>query len=235
MDAHRKKVHDLFSRIAGRYDRMNSILSLTLDRRWRARTLDIADPRPGERWLDVCCGTGKITMEIGRRVGAGGKVTGLDFNESMLAVAKHAEKTASLPAPVCWLEGDAMALPFSDGVFDGVTIGFGLRNLPDFSQGIREMRRVLKPGGRWVCLDLSHPVWPVFRQGHAFFVRFLVPFIGNIGLGEQSHYRWLPESLRKFPGADELADTMRNCGLENVRFERLNGGIAAVHSGFRPQ
>lgn len=145
----------------------------------------MADPRPGERWLDVCCGTGKITLEIGRRLGTCGEVTGLDFNAAMLSVAKHAEDEAKLPMPIHWLEGDALLMPFPDATFDGVTIGFGLRNLPDFDQGIKEMRRVLKPEGRLVCLELSHPVWPVFKQGHAFFVRYLVPHIGNVGLGEK--------------------------------------------------
>ena len=234
MDAHRQKVRNLFSRIAGRYDRMNTIISLTLDRGWRERTLAIADPQPGEQWLDVCCGTGKLSIEIGRKLDSTGSVTGLDFTLAMLEVAKRAEMEASLPSPVCWIEGDATCLPFADGMFDGVTIGFGLRNLPDYDAGIREMFRVLKPGGRWICLELSHPVWPVFKQGHAFFVHYLVPFIGNLGLGEQSHYRWLPESLSQFPGADELAKKMRRCGLVNVRYERLSGGIAAVHSGYRP-
>ena len=233
MDAHRQMVHSLFSRIAGRYDMMNTILSFNLDRYWRSRTLSLAEPMPGEHWLDVCCGTGKITLEIARRLGAGGGVTGLDFNAAMLQVAKQAEVAAKLPAPVNWLEGDALMLPFPDASFDGVTIGFGLRNLPDFDAGIREIARVLKPGGRLVCLELSHPVWPVFKQGHAFFVRYLVPRIGNVGLGDQSDYKWLPESLRHFPGAEELAEKMRRCGLDKVRFERVSGGIAAIHIGFK--
>lgn len=234
MDPHRQKVHNLFSQIAGRYDRMNTIISLTLDKGWRERTLAIADPHPGERWLDVCCGTGKITLEIARKLGQAGGVTGLDFTPAMLEVAKRAEVAAALPCPIDWLEGDALALPFADASFDGVTIGFGLRNLPDYDDGIREMRRVLKPGGRLICLELSHPVWPMFKQAHAFFVKYLVPGIGNIGLAEQSHYKWLPESLRHFPGAEELAEKMRFCGLESVRFVRLSGGIAAVHIGFQP-
>ena len=233
MDEHRQKVHNLFSHIAGRYDRMNTILSLTLDRGWRSSALAMAKPAPGESWLDICCGTGKITLELARLLGTDGEVTGLDFNAAMLAVAKQAEKETKLPKPIQWLEGDALALPFPEASFHGVTIGFGLRNLPDFDQGIGEMRRVLKPGGRLICLDLSHPVWPIFKQGHAFFVRYLVPRIGNVGLGAQAAYKWLPESLTQFPGAEELSGKMRRCGLENVRFERLSGGIAAVHIGFR--
>ena len=234
MDAHREKVHRLFSRIAAKYDLMNTVLSLTLDKSWRRRTLTAAAPRAGEHWLDVCCGTGKLTLELRRLLGGDSEVTGLDFNAAMLSVARRAEVEAKLPAPVRWLEADATELPFPADSFDGVTIGFGLRNLPSIDQGIREMRRVLKPGGRWICLDLSHPVRPLFRQGHAIFVRYIVPYIGNLGAGGGDNYEWLPASLRNFPGAEELAVRMSQSGLEFVCFERLSGGIAAVHTGIKP-
>lgn len=233
MDKHRQMVRDLFSRIAGRYDTMNTILSLNMDKYWRRRTLEIAGPRPGEKWLDVCCGTGKLTLAIRRMLGHDGEVVGLDFTPSMLAVARRAEQLANLPQPIRWVEADALNIPYVDEMFDGVTIGFGLRNLPDFDRGIREMRRVLKPGGKWVCLELSHPVWPVFKQGHGLFVRYLVPGIGNLGHAAAADYQWLPESLRRFPGAEGLADRATLAGLREVRFERLSGGIAAVHIGYR--
>ena len=233
MDKHRRMVHSLFSRIAGRYDMMNTILSLNLDKYWRRKALEIAAPNPGEQWLDVCCGTGKLTLEIRKIMGNSGVVTGLDFNAAMLSVARNAEELANLPSIISWLEADAMELPFPDKTFDGLTIGFGLRNLPDFDRGIREMRRVLKPGGKWVCLELSHPVWPIFRQGHGWFVRYVVPQIGNLGHAAESDYQWLPESLRRFPGEYGLAEKIRQNGLVNVRFERLSGGIAAIHSGYR--
>lgn len=233
MDKHRQKVHAVFSRIAGRYDLMNSILSVNMDRYWRRRALQAAAPQPGEDWLDVCCGTGKLTIELQRAVGSGGNVTGLDFNAAMLDVAKRAEQGAGLPKPIRWIEGDALSLPFPDRTFDGVTIGFGLRNLPELGQGIREMRRVLKPGGRWICLELSHPVWPIFRHGHSLFVDHLVPRIGNLGLRGSADYDWLSESLRRFPGAAELAVIAGSCGLGQVRFIRLSGGIAAIHTGTR--
>ena len=233
MDKHRQMVRDLFSRIAGRYDTMNTILSLNMDKYWRRRTLEIAGPRPGEKWLDVCCGTGKLTLAIRRMLGHDGEVVGLDFTPSMLAVARGAEQLANLPQPIRWVEADALNIPYVDEMFDGVTIGFGLRNLPDFDRGIREMRRVLKPGGKWVCLELSHPVWPVFKQGHGLFVRYLVPGIGNLGHAAAADYQWLPESLRRFPGAEGLAERATLVGLREVRFERLSGGIAAVHIGYR--
>ena len=143
MDKHRQMVRDLFSRIAGRYDTMNTILSLNMDKYWRRRTLEIAGPRPGEKWLDVCCGTGKLTLAIRRMLGHDGEVVGLDFTPSMLAVARRAEQLANLPQPIRWVEADALNIPYVDEMFDGVTIGFGLRNLPDFDRGIRELRRVL--------------------------------------------------------------------------------------------
>ncbi len=164
MDAHRQKVHGIFSRIAGKYDLMNTILSFNLDKTWRSRALEVAAPMAAERWLDVCCGPGKITLELRRRLGEHGEVVGLDFTAARLAVARQAESKAALTGPIAWLEADAMDLPYPDACFDGVTIGFGLRNLPDIDQGLREMSRVLKPGGRLICLELSHPTWPVFRQ-----------------------------------------------------------------------
>ena len=233
MDAHRQKVQGIFSRIAGKYDSMNTILSFNLDKSWRKRTLQIAAPTAAERWLDVCCGTGKQTLESRRSLDSDGEVTGLDFTAAMLAVARQAEKQAKLSAPVNWQEADAMAMPFSDATFDGVTIGFGLRNLPDLDLGLREMRRVLKPGGRLVCLELSHPVWPFYRQGHQLFVNYAVPFIGNLSRRGERNYNWLTESLSRFPGAVELGERMKNIGFEDVRFYRLSGGIAAIHLGFR--
>ena len=233
MDAHRQKVQGIFSRIAGKYDSMNTILSFNLDKSWRKRTLQIAAPTAAERWLDVCCGTGKLTLEIRRSLDSDGEVTGLDFTAAMLAVARQAEKQAKLSTPVNWQEADAMAMPFSDATFDGVTIGFGLRNLPDLDLGLREMRRVLKPGGRLVCLELSHPVWPIYRQGHQLFVNYAVPFIGNLSRRGERNYNWLTESLSRFPGAVELGERMKNIGFEDVRFYRLSGGIAAIHLGFR--
>ena len=233
MDEHRQKVHGIFSRIAGKYDLMNTILSFNLDKGWRRCALEVASPNGSEHWLDVCCGTGKLTLELRRRLGNKGEVTGLDFTAAMLAVARQAEIKADLLAPINWVEADAMQLPFPDACIDGVTIGFGLRNLPDFEQGLRELYRVLKPGGRLVCLELSHPVWPVFRQGHRLFVRFVVPFIGNFGRRGERNYQWLSDSLQKFPAADELAVRMQRIGFRNVNFLRLSGGIAAIHKGVR--
>ena len=233
MDAHRQKVHGIFSRIAGKYDLMNTILSFNLDKAWRAQALKVAAPKGAERWLDACCGTGKITLELRRMLGEHGEVIGLDFTLAMLEVARQAERKAALTTPIIWLEADAMELPYPDEYFDGVTIGFGLRNLPDLDKGLRELSRVLKPGGRLICLELSHPTWPVFRHGHKVFVRFAVPLIGNLSRRGERNYQWLSDSLRRFPGAEELAKRMRLAGLKKLEIQRLSGGIAAIHIGIR--
>ena len=233
MDAHRQKVHDIFSRIANRYDRMNSILSFNLDRHWRKRTLEWAAPASGENWLDVCCGTGKLTVGIRHRMGEGGQVTGLDFNRSMLEIAKKNCQALSEKKQIDWLQADAMNLPFSEASFDGVTIGFGLRNLPDYGLAVAEFRRVLKPGGRFVCLDLARPILPVFRQGHRLFVCHVVPWLGRLSQRGQEDYQWLPESLSKFPEAEELAALLLRQGFKQVRFERLSLGIVSVHCGLK--
>jgi demethylmenaquinone methyltransferase/2-methoxy-6-polyprenyl-1,4-benzoquinol methylase len=230
---HNHKVHGIFTRIADKYDWMNTILSLNLDKQWRYETLELAKPVSGECWLDVCCGTGKLTLGLRRRMGCEGEVTGLDFNAAMLTVAKINEMKEPCAGSIHWVEADATQLPFSDEVFDGVIIGFGLRNLPDIDSAIHEMRRVLKPGGRLVCLDLSHPVLPFVRQGHRFFVRSLVPLAGKLIQRGEQDYQWLPDSLKQFPGAEELAEHMKRNEMHEVFFQRLSGGIAAVHKAIR--
>lgn len=233
MEGQRQKVHNIFTRIADKYDLMNSILSFNLDKQWRRKTLELANPVAGERWLDVCCGTGKLTLGLRRLMGPDGEVFGMDFNQAMLNVARKSQIDENLPGIICWVEADATALPFPEESFDGVTIGFGLRNLPLLDPAIQELRRVLKPGGRLICLDLSHPVLPVFKQGHGYFVKFVVPLIGNFNRQGRREYQWLAESLKKFPGADELCQRMRQNGLDPVVFKRLSGGIVAVHKGIR--
>ena len=163
MNEHECFVHRLFSRIAIRYDWMNKIISFNMDKSWRRHTIDLAEPLLGQQWLDVCSGTGKLALGLADRVGATGRVVGLDFNADMLAVARKNEQFQRGAVSVEWIEGNAMQMPFSNDYFDGATIGFGLRNLPDLSAGLAEMLRVVKPGGKIVILDASHPVWPFFR------------------------------------------------------------------------
>ena len=231
LNEHERFVHRLFSRIAIRYDWMNKIISFNMDKSWRRHTIDLAEPLLGQQWLDVCSGTGKLALGLADRVGATGRVVGLDFNADMLAVARKNEQFQRGAVSVEWIEGNAMQMPFLDDSFDGATIGFGLRNLPDLAAGLAEMIRVVKPGGKIVILDASHPVWPFFRQGHHFFVFVVLPWLGKWGTDSRESYAWLGESLSHFPGSEELAKILKSCGLEQVRFERLFGGVAAIHLG----
>jgi demethylmenaquinone methyltransferase/2-methoxy-6-polyprenyl-1,4-benzoquinol methylase len=211
-------VRDMFDRIAPVYDLMNRAMSLGLDVRWRRMTARGA-VRPGDRVLDVCCGTGDLAL-AGRE--AGGDVTGLDFSERMLARARRKSDAIE------WVRGDATALPFSDEAFDAVTVGFGVRNLEDMESGLRELARVLRPGGRLGCLEITRPrgiLRPFFRLWFDGFV----PLAGKV-LPGGSAYTYLPASVRRFPGPEDLGAAMERAGFSSVRWKLLGGGIVALHS-----
>ena len=210
-------VREMFDRISPVYDPMNRAMTLGLDRRWRALTAG-AVVRPGDRVLDACCGTGDLALAAER---AGGRVTGLDFSEAMLARARR--KSSSVE----WVRGDLLSLPFEDGSFDAATIGFGIRNVADLEGGLRELARVLRPEGRLGCLEITRPrgvLAPFFRL----WFDGLVPVAGKILPGGEA-YSYLPASVRRFPGPEDLAAAMRRSGFRNVRWRRLAGGIVALH------
>jgi demethylmenaquinone methyltransferase/2-methoxy-6-polyprenyl-1,4-benzoquinol methylase len=213
-------VRRMFDRIAPVYDAMNRTMTAGLDRRWRRLTA-AAVVRPGDRVLDACCGTGDLAIAA-ERAGAAG-VTGLDFSEPMLERARR--KAPGLE----WVRGDLLALPFGDAEFDAATVGFGVRNVEDLERALRELRRVLRPGGRLGVLEITRPRGPM-----ALFYRFwfdgVVPLIGKL-LPGGSAYTYLPASVRRFPGPEELADVMRAAGFADVRFRLLAGGIVALHVG----
>jgi demethylmenaquinone methyltransferase / 2-methoxy-6-polyprenyl-1,4-benzoquinol methylase len=214
-------VRDMFDRIAPVYDFMNHAMSLGLDVRWRRMT-SRAVVRPGDRVLDVCCGTGDLAI-AGRE--AGGDVIGLDFSERMLARARRKSDAIE------WIRGDATALPFPDDVFDAVTVGFGVRNLDDMESGLRELARVLRPGGRLGCLEITRPrgaLRPFFRLWFDGFV----PLAGKV-LPGGSAYTYLPASVRRFPGPEDLAAAMERAGFSAVRWKLLGGGIVALHTAVR--
>jgi demethylmenaquinone methyltransferase / 2-methoxy-6-polyprenyl-1,4-benzoquinol methylase len=212
-------VRRMFDRIAPVYDAMNRTMTAGLDRRWRRLTAE-AVVRPGDRVLDACCGTGDLAI-AGR--GAGGTVTGLDFSDRMLERARR--KAPALE----WVRGDLLALPFEDGSFDAATVGFGVRNVEDLDRALRELRRVLRPGGRLGILEITRPRGPL-----ALFYRFwfdgVVPLLGKL-LPGGSAYTYLPASVRRFPGPEELAGLMRAAGFADVRYRLLAGGIVALHAG----
>jgi demethylmenaquinone methyltransferase/2-methoxy-6-polyprenyl-1,4-benzoquinol methylase len=210
-------VRAMFDRIAPVYDLMNRLMTLGLDGRWR-RLAATAVVRPGARVLDVCCGTGDLAVACER---AGGAVTGVDFSTRMLARARRKSATVS------WIEADAHALPFPAGSFDGATVGFGVRNLADLEGGLRELVRVVRPGGRVACLEITRPqglLRPCFRL----WFEWLVPLAGRVLPGGRA-YTYLPASVRRFPGPAELGELMERAGMSEVRWRLLGGGIVCLH------
>jgi demethylmenaquinone methyltransferase/2-methoxy-6-polyprenyl-1,4-benzoquinol methylase len=227
---HAKAVRAMFSGIAGRYDLLNHVLSLNIDKRWRRLVRQRLQPTlddPKALVLDVACGTGDLSIEL--QAHAKAKVIGTDFCRPMLAVAakKNAPNSLSIP----YVEGDAMNLGFADDSFDAVTIAFGLRNLSNFRNGLAELRRVLKPGGRLVVLEFSAPIVPGFRQLFNFYFTRVLPRIGGAVSGSRGAYEYLPDSVSKFPDQRNLAALMRETGFDNVEYSNLTGGIAAIHTG----
>ena len=210
-------VRAMFDRIAPVYDAMNRAMTLGLDGRWR-RLAAAAAVRPGDRVLDACCGTGD--MALADRA-AGGGVTGVDFSEPML------ERARKKAADVEWLRADATALPFADGSFDAVTVAFGIRNLPDLESGLRELARVTRPGGRLGCLEITRPQG-VLRPFFRLWFDGLVPLVGKVLPGGGA-YSYLPASVRRFPGPEDLAAAARAAGWSDLEWRLLGGGIVALH------
>jgi demethylmenaquinone methyltransferase / 2-methoxy-6-polyprenyl-1,4-benzoquinol methylase len=222
------QVRSMFDRIAAHYDLMNSVMSAGLHHRWRTRTADLAALKPGDSALDVCCGTGDLAIELKRRVGGGGRVVGVDFSKPMLALA--ADKSARLDAEVDYQQANALELPFEDASFDAATVGFGLRNVADTSRGLLELARVVRPGGRVVILEITTPTRPPLSWFYGLWFDRIVPLLGAIA-GDREAYSYLPQSVKRFPPAFELAARMHDCGLERIRYLLLAGGIVAIHAG----
>jgi demethylmenaquinone methyltransferase/2-methoxy-6-polyprenyl-1,4-benzoquinol methylase len=221
----------MFDDVAPTYDRLNTVMTLGSDVRWRRRAVDETHARLGDAVIDVCCGTGKLAAQVAERVGPFGRVEGVDLSDEMIRLAtEHFHSLVQAHFGVA----NAMELPFDDGTFDAATIGFGLRNLPDFEGGFREMARVVRPGGRVVCLELSLPKRrSIARLYHAVFRR-TAPLAARLLRGPRAAYAYLPQSLDGFPAPEQLCDAMRAAGLTDVRFARLSGGMVAVHTGTVP-
>jgi demethylmenaquinone methyltransferase/2-methoxy-6-polyprenyl-1,4-benzoquinol methylase len=208
---------------------MNSVMSVGLHHRWRSRTADQLRLRPGGSALDVCCGTGDLAIELRRRVGSSGQVTACDFSEPMLDIARSKAREQGYPE-IRFEWADALDLPYPDAAFDAVTVGFGARNLADLAAGITEMVRVLRPGGRLGILEITQPTTPPLSWFYSGWFDRIVPKLGAVA-GDSDAYSYLPESVRRFPPARELASQMANVGLENIRYTITAGGIIAIHSG----
>ena len=226
-DDHARRVRDMFARISPRYDLLNHLLSANIDKRWRrAVTRKLRPWLPvGAKVLDVACGTGDLSIALFENTGA--RVVGVDFCRPMLELA--AKKNQQLS----FVEGDALRLPFDDGAFDAVTIAFGLRNLSSVEGGLKELRRVLKPRGCAAILEFSKPTVPGFRALMNIYSTRLLPRVGGIISGSRSAYEYLPDSVSRFPDQTALAQLMRDAGFDEVAFENLTGGVAALHTGRR--
>jgi demethylmenaquinone methyltransferase / 2-methoxy-6-polyprenyl-1,4-benzoquinol methylase len=211
-------VRGMFDRIAPIYDAMNRVMTVGLDRSWRRLAVE-AVVQPGDRVLDACCGTGDLAIAAERE---GGHVTGLDFSPAMLARARRKSDT------ITWVEGDMLALPFDDGAFDAATVGFGVRNVADLEQGVAELRRILRPGGRLAILEITQPRG-VLKPFFSLWFDRIVPVLGRVLPGGKA-YTYLPASVRRFPGAEELAALLERHGFERVRFRLMGGTIVALHS-----
>lgn len=226
-------VRGMFGNIAPRYDLLNHLLSLNIDRYWRARTVKQVSEvlrRPGARVLDLCCGTGDLMLALQKRSGA--VVYGSDFCHPMLVAAHHKVKLRRLHSPL--FEADALTLPLANASVDLITMAFGFRNLANYQHGLGELMRVLSPGGIAAILEFSTPPNRMLARLYDYYSRAVLPVIGGWISGSMEAYSYLPESVRKFPGAAELADQMRGAGFTNVRFERMTAGIVALHLGQRP-
>jgi demethylmenaquinone methyltransferase / 2-methoxy-6-polyprenyl-1,4-benzoquinol methylase len=225
-------VQRMFAEIAHRYDFLNHFLSLSIDRRWRR----IAAAKIGEHidgthavCLDLCSGTGDLALELRRRLGA--KVVAADFCHPMLVRCANKVRAAHVEGSIRTIEADSLKLPFADKSFDAATVAFGLRNLEDRQAGLLEMQRVLKPGGVGAVLEFSQPVIPFFREAFGLYFHYVLPLLGSIISGQSSAYRYLPESVRRFPAQRELAEMMTSAGFIDVSWKNLSGGIAALHWG----
>lgn len=247
-DEHRAgRVGDLFGAIAPRYDLINDLQSLGLHRRWKRRLVALASLKPGDRALDLCCGTGDVAFALAEQ---GAEVTGLDFSEPMLAVAGQRKLKAQSPKPKSesnradasdipqpaignpqFLRGDALHTPFPDDHFDAVTISYGLRNLSDFEGGLREMHRVAKPGGRLLVLDFGVPGNALWRTIYFAYLRVCVPMFGFLFMGNAPAYAYILESLKHYPAQRGVAAIMQKLGCRNVRVVNLLGGVMGINAG----
>jgi demethylmenaquinone methyltransferase / 2-methoxy-6-polyprenyl-1,4-benzoquinol methylase len=220
-------VRDMFGQVAPRYDLLNHLLSLNIDKRWRGRAVQRLRPvleRDDALVLDLCCGTGDLAIALGRAARA--RVVASDFSHPMLAVASGKTR-------IPLFEADALELPVRDGSFDAITVAFGFRNLANYERGLHELRRALKPGGTLAILEFSRPPNAAFAALYNFYSNRILPRIGAALSGAREAYTYLPESVGKFPDAPGLAQMMEDAGLADVRFERLTFGIVALHTGTR--
>lgn len=226
-------VRDVFETVAGRYDLMNDLMSGGIHRLWKREMVAWLRPRRGSTILDVAGGTGDIALRILDRLEGNGRVIVVDATQAMLAVGRDRMIDRGLLAGIDWIAGDAERLPIADASVDAYTIAFGLRNVTRIDRALAEARRVLKPGGRFLCLEFSRVTVPGLDKLYDLYSFGVLPRLGRLVAGDAEPYRYLAESIRKFPGQEELADRIRAAGLDQVTVRKLSGGVAAMHSAWR--
>lgn len=226
-------VAGVFQSVAPKYDIMNDVMSMGLHRLWKRFTIQQAAVRPGQYILDVAAGTGDLSKAFARLVGPQGKVVMSDINEAMLSVGRDRLTDAGIMGNIEFVLADAECLPFPDNYFDCITIAFGLRNVTDKAAALRSMNRVLKPGGKLLILEFSHPSSPLLAKAYDFYSFHLIPKMGELVANDRASYQYLVESIRMHPNQDTLKNMLQDAGFDDVDYHNLNGGIVALHKGFK--
>lgn len=227
-------VNRMFGQIAPTYDRVNRLMTFGLDQGWRKVVVAEAAPPFGGKALDVATGTGDIALSLAPKVGPQGEIIASDFSLEMMLPGPGKAQKAGFADRIRWVGADALNLPFADNTFDCVTTGFAMRNVVDIEQAFRDMGRVVKPGGRVVCLEVARPKFAPVRWGHQLYFNYIVPVLGRLISGHREAYTYLPDSARNFPPPEELKKIMERAGLTQVRFRRYGLGAVAIHVGVKP-
>jgi len=220
-----------FNRVAAKYDFMNTLLSFGIHYLWKRVAVRAMGLCPGDRVLDLCGGTGDLSILASRKVGPQGQVVLCDINRAMIQAGREKKRLSEIRSRLGYVQGNAEALSFPDGSFDAAMVGFGIRNLTHLKQGFREMHRVLRPGGQLMCLEFSKPTWPAFRWLYDIYSFVVMPFLGQLLAGSSQAYACLPETIRMFPLPDELSAILQGIGFTGVSYRRLTNGIAVIHTG----
>ena len=234
VDKSAPRVRQMFGEIAGRYDFLNHLLSLNVDRYWRWRTVRRVPPAPGTKILDMCTGTGDLALAYHRASGGAVQIVAADFCHEMLAIGRQKGSKAGAKGELTFIEADAMQIPLPDNEFNIVSVAFGLRNVAETDAGLAEMVRVCAPGGRVAVLEFSTPQWRPFKAVYGWYFRHVLPRIGQFfARNKQSAYNYLPESVGEFPQGEELVEMMRKAGLSEVQYQRLTFGVATLYVGVK--
>ena len=226
-------VRHQFDQVAKRYDLMNTLLSFGIHHLWKRRAIRMLDLKSGEKVLDVCGGTGDLAVSASKCTGPAGRVVLYDINRQMMDAGRFSPFGREFRKKIIYIQGDAEQMSFPDRFFDAAIVGFGIRNLTHMEKGFAEMHRVLRPGGRMVCLEFSRPVLPLFREVYDLYSFRIMPCLGRLLTGSAQAYTYLPESIRLFPSPDSLKSLLEQIGFFHVEYLRLTGGVAVIHRGIR--